>query len=811
MSAIVTLMGKLSREEESGKWTWKGAWAFGSQDPVLQAPPTTGTTPPPRSNAPSALPFTYTFENVVDASATPIPSLQPEDDDDQFFTLPDNSPTSSTTPTAANPAESSDGVETKPDDDAMELNDTPKTPAVSETNQTSEKASQSAETKTLGATPPPPSTTHSKKEESAAPTATTASTATVAAVDLEIAAQPTTSSTTAMDTTQADKNNTASSVPKEAASTSATTTTTPKKPKGPTFGDDGFVDACTEHTKDCPKSGRWKGSFQAAIPGSGSGRPKGPSDIAEYFDLFLYLRPPPDAMLHFPESTPPPSVVDNANESNEDKATLSLPSQCVYVRGAGANQFGIFELVGTFDRQTQVLRVQRLYVRFPLEQQPKKRGRRSKTSVTETTRSTTRKRQLSWKRKEAMETPVTLPGLSTGSSSITPNSSGGTTSTITPRRTMPTDSRPKAKRPRIDSTITPPRAPVTSVTAVPHGSTVVRLPVESEPSAARWRAAHFFHYLPVPKEIGGGGTPTSSSTTDPKAVVYEGELLEGQRDGRGVCVYHDNRIYQGEWLRDKEHGFGTLWTPDKKRIIYQGEWERGRIHGRGKYYYYGDDQVDSNRGPQRTARYEGEFRENLRHGSGLYVLPNGSTYDGQWQNGAMNGRGVFTWPDGSVYDGDWKDNRRNGNGLLKASDSFVYEGSWVNNTMEGRGSATYPDGQEYHGMWSNGRREGRGTVKFPNGAIYEGRFRDDAVDGQGTMKIRKAVLIPTSPLEEEELEETGNAGTENNDDGTKSETKCDTKSDTFEENLGSDFMIPISFQSDMGHIHRKAGFTLGGI
>jgi hypothetical protein len=25
-----------------------------------------------------------------------------------------------------------------------------------------------------------------------------------------------------------------------------------------------------------------------------------------------------------------------------------------------------------------------------------------------------------------------------------------------------------------------------------------------------------------------------------------------------------------------------------------------------------------------------------------------------------------------------------------------------------------------------------------------------------------------------------------------------------------DFMIPVSFQSDMGHIHRTAGFTLGG-
>ena len=72
-------------------------------------------------------------------------------------------------------------------------------------------------------------------------------------------------------------------------------------------------------------------------------------------------------------------------------------------------------------------------------------------------------------------------------------------------------------------------------------------------------------------------------------------------------------------------------------------------------------------------------------------------------------------------------------------------------------------------MWSRGKREGRGTIQFTNGAIYEGRFRDDAIDGQGTLKITKTLTVQS--------EEKG------------------------------DFMIPVSFQSDLGHIHRKAGFT----
>ena len=104
--------------------------------------------------------------------------------------------------------------------------------------------------------------------------------------------------------------------------------------------------------------------------------------------------------------------------------------------------------------------------------------------------------------------------------------------------------------------------------------------------------------------------------------------------------------------------------------------------------------------------------------------------------------------------------------------------------MEGRGSAIYPNGQRYDGLFSNGRREGRGTIRFTNGAVYEGRFRDDAMDGQGTMKISRAVVVPRS--------------TEEQEDGKSDEKNKD------------DFMIPVSFQSDMSHIHQKAGFSEGG-
>jgi hypothetical protein len=68
--------------------------------------------------------------------------------------------------------------------------------------------------------------------------------------------------------------------------------------------------------------------------------------------------------------------------------------------------------------------------------------------------------------------------------------------------------------------------------------------------------------------------------------VYEGEMQDGMRDGRGVCLYNNNNLYEGEWKNNREHGIVTLMK--SKRIIYEGAWEKGRMHGHGASYYYSE-------------------------------------------------------------------------------------------------------------------------------------------------------------------------------------------------------------------------------
>lgn len=90
------------------------------------------------------------------------------------------------------------------------------------------------------------------------------------------------------------------------------------------------------------------------------------------------------------------------------------------------------------------------------------------------------------------------------------------------------------------------------------------------------------------------------------------------------------------------------------------------------------------------------------------------------------------------------------------------------------------------------------------GAIYEGRFRDDAIDGQGTMKMSRIItVLPEKPkVDHQEEPEQAEQGQGETDEKSEVAEK--------EDEIKPDFMIPLSFQSDMGHIHQKAGFTVGG-
>jgi hypothetical protein len=560
-----------------------------------------------------------------------------------------------------------------------------------------------------------------------------------------------------------------------------------------------FTDAATAHPEKCPPGGAWTGHFETAT----KRKDRSADQVPEHFSLFFNATPPKDARVLFFE------------DKNKDANTVLLPSGRIHVRGVGSNQYGTWELIGSLDISTGVLECQRMYVKIP-EKSPSphrkkasSRERRVSLDVDGGTTpriQSTRKRQLSWRKRAS---------LSFGDGETVSNRRSSTSSTKKPRLSNvdrssavvaaammytppgmgPLSLSYTSSAKRLPAPSPRPllgakqRASQSTKSTSPSNSSGVKLPPVGDPNEARWRAAHFLYYRRYDPSSEEAIASASGSSNAASFVIYEGEMSHGNclRDGRGICLYNNGTMYKGEWKRNKEHGRGTLMTADRKRVIYKGEWERGRMHGQGVYYYNQDDHFISSRkdesSEQQGCRYEGDFKENVRHGIGKYVLPDGSVYEGDWRENLMSGRGTFKWPDGSAYVGSWKDGKRNGPGFLQTSDGFVYDGMWAQNAMEGRGIATYPSGQRYEGLWSNGRREGRGTIHFTNGAVYEGRFRDDCMEGQGTMKMTKNAVIPHRSSQEDE-----------DKDGVRTD----------------DWMIPISFQSDMGRIHEKAGFTVEG-
>ena len=69
--------------------------------------------------------------------------------------------------------------------------------------------------------------------------------------------------------------------------------------------------------------------------------------------------------------------------------------------------------------------------------------------------------------------------------------------------------------------------------------------------------------------------------------IYEGEFLNGKRDGEGILNYTDSEFYgnsyQGQFLNDKYHGEGVYKyvTGD----YYEGNFRMGRFDGFGIFYY----------------------------------------------------------------------------------------------------------------------------------------------------------------------------------------------------------------------------------
>ncbi|KAJ4462388.1 putative Phosphatidylinositol 4-phosphate 5-kinase 4 [Paratrimastix pyriformis] len=121
--------------------------------------------------------------------------------------------------------------------------------------------------------------------------------------------------------------------------------------------------------------------------------------------------------------------------------------------------------------------------------------------------------------------------------------------------------------------------------------------------------------------------------------------------------------------------------------------------------------------------------QNVMHGHGIFVWPDGRRFEGNFNNGVMEGQGVLEWIEGpglQTYEGAFKENLFHGKGSLYGPTGGSFHGHYREGRLVGIGSLTMPNGVEFKGSVDKGGASGIG-----DGRVYVGEFRDDLECGRG--------------------------------------------------------------------------------
>ena len=198
-------------------------------------------------------------------------------------------------------------------------------------------------------------------------------------------------------------------------------------------------------------------------------------------------------------------------------------------------------------------------------------------------------------------------------------------------------------------------------------------------------------------------------------LVYEGEYLNGERNGKGKEYYRNGKLkFEGEYLLGKEW-IGSIFD-GKGNIILNNN-----INGKGKEYAWYD-----------ILRFEGEYLNGKRQGKGKEYFDNGQLlFEGEYLNDLKwNGKG-YDKSGNIIYE------LKGGKGLIKEynyRDSLIFEGEYLNGKRNGKGKEDNGIGSfKFEGEYLNGEKNGKGKeYEWFNGILlFEGEYLNGKRNGKG--------------------------------------------------------------------------------
>ena len=164
-------------------------------------------------------------------------------------------------------------------------------------------------------------------------------------------------------------------------------------------------------------------------------------------------------------------------------------------------------------------------------------------------------------------------------------------------------------------------------------------------------------------------------------------------------------LYEGEWLNDKFHGYGTLSLLRESHYVmfYQGYFKRDHMEGDGEMFL-------------KDVQYRGPFKNSTQHGYGKYIFNNGETWEGTIKRGYRHGLGSQVFPDGSTFEGKHVRGMRHGLGISAFPNGFTLQGTYNYGTLNGFVSGSLPNGSKYAGTWQGS------TLTLKGGIRYEWKY-----------------------------------------------------------------------------------------
>ena len=187
--------------------------------------------------------------------------------------------------------------------------------------------------------------------------------------------------------------------------------------------------------------------------------------------------------------------------------------------------------------------------------------------------------------------------------------------------------------------------------------------------------------------------------------------LKEKEKGAKIKPLSNNEFYVGKLKKGKI----AIYYSDGK-LKYEGDILDGKYEGKGIYYY--NDEGHN--------RYEGEWKKGLKHGKGILYYDHEATrikYEGNFSNGKFEGKGIYYWKDGSYYIGDFVNGLKQGYGTYyKNGGKIKYEGGFANDKFEGNGIYYCNDGNYYIGNFKDGLNYGKGNLYNKNGDIIKGNI-----------------------------------------------------------------------------------------